>query len=142
MAGEKNKRLSEITAQLQMLGFGQKVIIGDVPFHALRNWADCATPETIITWGARHHYSSRHPEVMEFEHLIVAAILDPDEVQVDLANQRTNSLFKEIDDRYDIVVSLWISDDSALKNSVKSARKQRRGKRRTGRNRGWGVWRR
>ncbi len=104
------------------------------------NWSDHVTTQTIVPAGAQAHYRTRHPEVMEHERLIVEAILDPDEVHVDAIHDRTNSLFKAIDDNYDIMVSIWISDDPGRFNAVKSARKQRKGERRKGRALGHQVW--
>lgn len=132
--------IHEIVARLERLVSMEFIRLGSIRPEALSNWSDHVTTESIIPAGARTHYRTRHPEVMGYERFIVEAILDPDEVHIDPSHERTNSFFKAIDDRYDIMVSVWVSDDPGRFNAVKSARKQRNGDRRKGRALGHQVW--
>ncbi len=98
--------IQEIVAGLERLISREFVRLGRIRPEALSNWSDHVTTESIVPAGARTHYTTRHPEVMGYERFIVEAILDPDEVHVDPIHERTNSFFKAIDDRYDIMVSV------------------------------------
>lgn len=130
-----------IMEHLEHVAPGDFVILGRTRPDAIANWSDRVTTQVIISGGARAHYRGRHPEVMDHEWLVVEAVLDPEEVHADASYERTSSFFKAIDDRYDLVVSVWISNDPHRLNAVKSARKQRVGDRKKGRALGHEVWR-
>lgn len=115
-----------ITDIVRLLKSGREVVdIGPAPASALDSgWIGRATNDVVMTRTRREHYLARHPEIAEWEHDIIRAILDPDEVHLYAERNDGANFVRRLDqfrEGHYVVVCLAISSDSALSNSVLSS---------------------
>lgn len=127
--------------KLRALAGNQILEIGEIPSAALSAWPARVTNRVIITAERRQHYLFRHPEVVELEALIVTTLLDPVEVHRFAPDKAVANLYRPVNDRNDLMVSVWISHDPDKQNSVHSARIQHHRRLETSRDRGNELWR-
>jgi hypothetical protein len=127
--------------RLRSLRGDEVLIVGVIPAAALEAWPDRVTDHVVITAERRRHYLQEHPEVEELELLLLHTLFDPEEVHLYDPDKAVANLYRSIDTRNDLMVSVWISHESDKQNSLHSARIQHHRRRMNPRKKGRGLWR-
>jgi hypothetical protein len=100
--------------------------VGTLPASAMALWPSRVTDEVVITRIQRNHYLANHPELIDYEREIVNAVRNPERIYRLRDSQLTIMCCFSQDRQHDIAVIVSIAADKALRNSVITARRQRR----------------
>lgn len=104
---------------------GPEVVhVGAVTPDALGHWPNRVTNDIVITRRQRNHYLDQHPEMIEFEEDLVRILFDPDEVHTVGMGGSTAAFYGRQDATHDVMAIVSISENSGLRNSVITARRQ------------------
>ena len=144
-SGEKSKVHTSFKRSIQELRPGDVLEIGAIDKGIVRLWTrEVARNRLVVLTGERRrHYLTEHPEMFDWEHLLIDALLDPDEVHRNRKDQRIAIFYKRVrPTRYLRVAVLMQEKRGAFKHSVMSCRFARHREIQNGRRYGRKVWKR
>jgi hypothetical protein len=101
------------------------LILGEVKKAIVSEWTTQTDGNLsfVLTGKQRLHYVERHPEVVEFEGFLVDAILFPDEVHRNQADEMMAIFYKMTDDKHGLRIAVLMQEKPGeYKHSVISYR--------------------
>ncbi len=106
---------------LRRLGEREVLSVGRLPITTLATWPFSVTSDIIVVQRRRRHYLTRHPELLELERYIIRAVRNPDQVRLGKRDDHTAIFYLRLEIGSWCVVPVWVSDDPARLNSIKTA---------------------
>lgn len=136
----KWRREAMFLRNLQGLGRGDVLVVGEVPEGALSAWRDSTTRRVIVTGERRVHYLESHPDSAPFGSSLRDTLLNPSEVHRNRKDARMAIFYRRASDTHWYRTAVWVAPRNDRLNSVMSYRIARESEIEAGRKAGRLVW--
>lgn len=121
MGDDAREDTDELLNRLRALGAHEMLRIGELPPGASAGWPALTTDQIIVLAIRRAHYLARHPDMLVNERHVISTLRHPDQIRMDKDDPQTAIFYLRLERELWCVVPVWISDDPARLNSVKTA---------------------